>query len=89
MPRPTAEASPSTPKQRETHTDPGRAHYWLRSRLRAQGLLPRRLPQFLSWCAEPSRGWLRITNAYEFRHRELLDHLVPPQSSSDGELKRG
>jgi hypothetical protein len=49
-------------------------HYWLR-RLSARGLLPRRLPQFLSWCAEPSRGWLRITDAYEFRHRELLDYL--------------
>jgi hypothetical protein len=56
-------------------------HYWLRWLLYNRGLLPRRLPQFLDWCAEPSRGWLRITNAYEFRHRSLLDHLAPAQSS--------
>jgi Flp pilus assembly protein TadB len=52
-------------------------HYWLRWRLRARGLLPARLPAFLEWCARDERGWLRITDAYEFRHRELLEHLAP------------
>lgn len=51
-------------------------HYVLRWRLSARGRLPRRLPTFLEWCAEPARGWMRITEAYEFRHRELLDHLA-------------
>jgi hypothetical protein len=62
-------------------------HYWLRWRLYTRGLLPRRLPQFLSWCAQPSRGWLRITNAYEFRHRALLDHLAPAPSSPNDEIQ--
>jgi hypothetical protein len=62
-------------------------HYWLRRRLYTRGLLPRRLPQFLSWCAQPSRGWLRITNAYEFRHRALLDHLAPPSASPKDEIQ--
>lgn len=52
-------------------------HYWLRSRLRVRGLLPARLPAFLDWCACEERGWLRITDAYEFRHHELLEHLAP------------
>ncbi len=65
-------------------------HYWLRWLLYTRGLLPRRLPQFLDWCAEPSRGWLRITNAYEFRHRSLLDHLAPVQSSpTNDEVQHG
>jgi uncharacterized protein YdeI (YjbR/CyaY-like superfamily) len=51
-------------------------HYWLRRRLISEGVLPAGLPAFLQWCAEDERGWLRITDAYEFRHRELLDHLV-------------
>ncbi len=54
-------------------------HHWLRWRLVAQNVLPARLPAFLEWCAEYDRGWLRITDAYEFRHRELLDHLTPPE----------
>jgi len=52
-------------------------HYWLRSRLVARGVLPARLPAFLKWCAEDEQGWLRISDAYEFRHRELLEHLAP------------
>lgn len=51
-------------------------HHWLRWRLRARGLLPARLPALLEWCARDDRGWLRITDAYEFRHRELLEHLA-------------
>jgi hypothetical protein len=51
-------------------------HHWLRRRLAKQQLLPRRLHEFLDWCAEPQRGWLRVSDAYEFRHRELLDHLA-------------
>jgi hypothetical protein len=51
-------------------------HYWLRLRLARMGLLPARLPGFLEWCAAPERGWIRITDAYEFRHRELLEHLA-------------
>jgi hypothetical protein len=54
-------------------------HYWLRWRLRARAFLPARLPTFLEWCARDERGWLRITDAYEFRHRELLEHLAPTQ----------
>jgi hypothetical protein len=65
-------------------------HYLLRWLLYTRGLLPRRLPQFLDWCAEPSRGWLRITNAYEFRHRSLLDHLALAQSSpTNDEVQHG
>jgi hypothetical protein len=51
-------------------------HYWLRHRLARQGLLPRRLQDFLDWCGFQSRGWLRVSDAYEFRHRELLEHLA-------------
>jgi hypothetical protein len=60
-------------------------HHWLRRRLHIRGQLPRHLPEFLSWCAEPARGWLRITDAYEFRHRELLDHLAWPRSMTPAE----
>lgn len=53
-------------------------HHWLRQRLASEGRLPRALPQFLESCTEPERGWLlRGSDAYEFRHRELLDHLAP------------
>jgi hypothetical protein len=52
-------------------------HHWLRRRLTAQCLLPAHLPVFLEWCAEDARGWLRISDAYEFRHGELLEHLAP------------
>jgi DNA-binding CsgD family transcriptional regulator len=55
-------------------------HHLLRRRLASSGLLPGDLPEFLSFCAGPRRGWLRTTNAYEFRHRELLDHLAPAES---------
>jgi hypothetical protein len=51
-------------------------HYWLRWRLAARGVLPARLPAFLRWCAEDERAWLRISDAYEFRHRELLEYLA-------------
>jgi hypothetical protein len=68
-------------------------HYWLRWTLRRRGLLPRRLPEFLRWCAEPARGWLRITSAYEFRHRELLEQLAlaqppPPPTARRSSLPR-
>lgn len=56
-------------------------HYWLRWWLSVRGLLPRRLTQFLDSCAQPSRRLLRVTNAYEFRHRELLEHLALERSS--------
>ena len=60
-------------------------HYWLRVRLRTRHQLPLQLPRFLRWCAEPQRGLLRITNAYEFRHRELLEYLAPesPPAADD------
>jgi hypothetical protein len=45
--------------------------------LRARGETP---GGFLSCCAQLSRGWLRITSAYEFRHREVLDHLAPAEA---------
>jgi hypothetical protein len=51
-------------------------HHWIRYRFARVGLLPQRLPAFLDWCAEDARGWLVATDAYEFRHRELLDHLA-------------
>jgi hypothetical protein len=55
-------------------------HHWLRWRLSARGVLPTKLPAFLEWCAQDERGWLRISDAYEFRHRELLEHLAPTTS---------
>jgi hypothetical protein len=58
-------------------------HYWLRWRLRRRRLLPVRLPSFLDWCARDERGWLRISDAYEFRHRELLEHLAPATTIID------
>lgn len=51
--------------------------HWLRRRLARMGLLPEQLREFLDWCSMPERGWLRASDAYEFRHRELLDHLAP------------
>lgn len=59
-------------------------HHWWVWRLSRRGVIPRCLPEFLRWCAQPTQGWLRITNAYEFRHRELLDHLARAVSSSQG-----
>ncbi|MEA2520993.1 MAG: hypothetical protein QOI81_639, partial [Actinomycetota bacterium] len=47
-----------------------------RWRLSRAGILPFRLVTFLEWCALPERSWLRVTDAYEFRHRDLLDHLI-------------
>jgi hypothetical protein len=58
-------------------------YHWLRRRLARKGYLPRRLEPFLEWCALPERGWLRISDAYEFRHRELLDHLVSDLPASE------
>lgn len=52
---------------------------WLRFDLARKGLLPRRLPEFLVWCAAPERGWLRELDGYEFRHRDLLDYLAGPE----------
>jgi hypothetical protein len=51
-------------------------NYWLRRRLAHSHCLPARLGTFLDWCALPPRNWLRVSDAYEFRHRDLLDHLV-------------
>jgi hypothetical protein len=51
-------------------------HYWLRCRLSRAGLLPFRLGMFLEWCALPARSWLRVADAYEFRHQDLLDHVA-------------
>jgi hypothetical protein len=51
-------------------------HYWLRWRRGRDEVLPKHIPQFLAWCGAVERGWLRTTDAYEFRHRELLDHLA-------------
>jgi len=61
-------------------------HHWLRCRLARQGLLPRRLKLFLDWCASPNRGWLRVSDAYEFRHRELLEHSLRPQWQPRGQI---
>jgi hypothetical protein len=51
-------------------------YHWACHRLARKGSLPRRLLAFLEWCALPERGWLRLSDACEFRHRELLDHLA-------------
>ena len=51
-------------------------HQWLKRRLAHRGFIPARLREFLDWCAMPERGWLRVSDAYEFRHRELLNHLA-------------
>jgi hypothetical protein len=58
-------------------------HYCLRWRLHARGSLPLHLPAFLEWCACVEQGWLRIADAYEFRHRELLEHLTQPATPAD------
>lgn len=50
-------------------------HYWLRLSLSRRSLLPIHLRGFLSWCAGSERGWLRLSDACEFRHRELLEFL--------------
>jgi hypothetical protein len=47
--------------------------HWVRHRLATQGLLPSRLKEFVDWCASFERGWLRVSDAYEFRHRELFE----------------
>jgi hypothetical protein len=49
---------------------------FLRRRLARRGQIPSDLSGFLDWCAAPERGWLRITDVYEFRHRELQEHLA-------------
>ncbi len=55
----------------------------LRWPLYALGSLPLHLPAFLEWCACVERRWLRIADAYEFRHRELLEHLTQPAMPAD------
>jgi MFS family permease len=50
-------------------------HHWTRWRLARAGLLPRRLGRFLEWAADDI-GYLRASDAYEFRHKELLDYLA-------------
>lgn len=59
-------------------------HHWLRRHLAAEGRLPRRLPEFLEWCTEPQRGWLRGPVGYEFRHRTLRDHLAAEAEAGIG-----
>lgn len=65
-------------------------HYWVRLRLARRHALPYRLLGFLAWCAGPERSWLRISDACEFRHRELLEFLageasgIPSTSSPHG-----
>ncbi|MEU9886325.1 NACHT domain-containing protein [Sphaerisporangium sp. NPDC051011] len=45
-------------------------------RLSTRGALPRRLPDFLHWCYADA-GLMRVAGiAYQFRHRELQDHLA-------------
>ena len=61
-------------------------YHWLRRRLAREGLIPRDLRGFLDWCAEPGRGWLRASDAYEFRHRELLEHLAYGRRTPDEAL---
>jgi hypothetical protein len=51
-------------------------HYRVRLLLTREGLTPWRLPDFLAWCAAPKRGWLRVSDGYEFRHRDLRDYLA-------------
>ena len=63
-------------------------HYQLRWLLARKGLLPRQLPRFLRWCAEPKRSWLRVSDGYEFRHRELLDHLAAAWASDHESVSR-
>jgi hypothetical protein len=50
-------------------------HHWTRWRLARAGLLPRRLGRFLEWASDDI-GYLRASDAYEFRHKELLDYLA-------------
>jgi hypothetical protein len=51
-------------------------HYRVRLLLVRKGLAPWRLSYFLAWCAAPERGWLRVSDGYEFRHRDLRDYLA-------------
>lgn len=70
-------------------------HHCLRRQLAGQGLIPRQLREFLHWCAAPERGWLRVSDACEFRHRELLEHLAraseqfAPDSARDPQSPSG
>lgn len=50
-------------------------HHWTRWRLARADLLPHRLGSFLEWASEEA-GHLRANDAYEFRHKELLDYLA-------------
>ncbi|MEV0621374.1 NACHT domain-containing protein [Nonomuraea sp. NPDC050404] len=53
----------------------------------ARGLLPLRLWAFLDWACEARL--LRVSGAtYQFRHRELQDHLTPPASAGDRRASR-
>lgn len=51
--------------------------HFLRTRSGLRGDAPWRVNAFLQWCSQPERSWLRGSNAFEFRHREFLDHLSP------------
>lgn len=50
-------------------------YHWTRWKLARSGHIPRRLRPFLDWAAEETR-LLRVGDAYEFRHRTLLEHLA-------------
>jgi hypothetical protein len=51
-------------------------HLWLCRQMAKRGLLPAHLEEFLDWCALPAQDWLRVSDAYEFRHRGLMEHLA-------------
>ena len=51
-------------------------HRWLQRHMAEVGLTPRKIDDFLLWCAMPERQWIRRAGgSFQFRHRELQDHL--------------
>jgi len=58
--------------------------HWQRRRLARRRAIPRHFAHFLEWCTEDPRGWLRGNDAYEFRHRELLEHLAAHAGTREG-----
>jgi tetratricopeptide (TPR) repeat protein len=50
--------------------------YALPAYLEREGTVPLRLAEFLDWCSQPERGWLRRADAYEFRDGGLVDYLA-------------
>ena len=49
---------------------------WIHRRLARRGLLPKDVHGFLRWCAAPEQGLLRVSDAYDFRHREFHEYLL-------------